>query len=322
MKAVQIQARGKPTLIDTPVPELQAGHALIKTQRVSLCGSDIRWLHHLADADYPTAPGTTGHEMVGIIEAVDDDSGAFAVGDRVLALAPDHRAMATYYLAQLHNLIKLPQGIAPEMLVQAQQLGTVRYACKQLGDISGQRVAIIGQGSAGLWFDVTLREMGIGRIIGIDLEENRLAAARYYGVDATLHNRGGDLAAQLRDLNDGDLPDMVIEAAGEADTIALAVELVRDYGRILYFGVPRMQMVDFPINDFFFKNLSAQAVVYATREANHQSTREAVQMIAEGTVDVEPIITHSIPFKDVLAAYEMHRTRADNAIKIVVNMEG
>ena len=71
MKAVQIIARGQPVIVEAPKPQLRADHAIIKTLRLSLCGSDVRHIHYLPDHSYPTQAGETGHEMVGVIEAID-----------------------------------------------------------------------------------------------------------------------------------------------------------------------------------------------------------------------------------------------------------
>lgn len=54
--------------------------------------------------------------------------------------------------------------------------------------------------------------------------------------------------------------------------------------------------------------------------SNQVSTRMAIDLIASGEIDVSQMITHHIPFADVLDAYELHRTRKDGAIKIVVEM--
>src|SRR5215212_11021 len=152
MKAVQVVARGKAEFVDVPVPELRPGHVLVRTRRLSLCGSDIRMLHFAPDDAYPFPPGTTGHEMVGVIEAIDSPESALRAGDAVLTLAPSHQAMAEYFLAPLEHVIPLParecDGISIEHLLQAQQLGTVLFACQRLPNLMDKTVAVIGQGSA------------------------------------------------------------------------------------------------------------------------------------------------------------------------------
>ena len=138
MKAVQVVARGRAEFVDVPVPRLRPGHVLVRTRRLSLCGSDIRMLHFAPEDAYPFPPGTTGHEMVGVIEDIDAPGSPLQVGDTVLALAPNHQAMAEYFLAPVEHVIPLPSGIPVEHLLQAQQLGTVLFACQRLPNVSGK----------------------------------------------------------------------------------------------------------------------------------------------------------------------------------------
>ena len=321
MKAVQIIARGQPAFVEVAKPRLKAGHALVKALRLSLCGSDIRHIHHLPDHRYPTAPGETGHEMVGQIEAINPEGAGFAVGERVLALAPDHRAMAEYYLAPIDRLLPLRADVPLEHLVQAQQFGTVLYAAKALPDVRGKTAAVIGQGSAGLWFNTVLQARGASKIIALDLKAYRLRLSEHYGASHSIHNANGSPAEAIKAINGGQLPDVVVEAAGEADSIALAVEIARENGFILYFGVPRCETIDFPIWQYFNKTITARAMVHASREADHESTRRALDWISAGKVDVKPMITHTFAFADVLAAYELHRLQDEGAVKIIIDME-
>lgn len=321
MKAIQIISRGNAQFIEAPKPTLQAGHAIIKTQCLSLCGSDVRWLHYKPDSHYPSAAGVTGHEVVGVITEIAENDAGINIGDRVLALAPNHQAMAEYYLATIENLIPLDDDIALEDAVQAQQFGTVMYATKELPDVKGKTVAVIGQGSAGLWFNWVLKERGAEKIIALDLKAFRLQLSEQYGATDTIHNADIDLETALKAINDDELPDVIIEAAGEKESIALAVDIVKDNGFILYFGVPRFETMDFPFNKYFSKTLTAKAIVYATREENHASTRRALNLISSGVVDVKPMLTHTFAFKDVLAAYELHHMQDEGAVKIIVDME-
>jgi L-iditol 2-dehydrogenase len=320
MRAVQVIAPGKATFIETPRPELKPGHALVRTHRLSLCGSDVRMLHYMEPDHYPCAPGTTGHEVVGIVEAVDSPNANFKVGDMALTLAPDHRGMAEYYLAKVEDIFPLSANRPVEHWLQAQQIGTVIYACKLLPNVVGKTVAVIGQGSAGLWYDFMLRRMGARRVIALDLQPHRLKAGELYGATHTIHNVGIDPAQAICDINDGELADVVIEAAGEVDTINLAIDLVKIWGYILYFGVPRASNFNYRFERLFYKRVTAQTTVGAQNDPNHNCTRLALELIASGELDVSPILTHRFPFDQVLDAYELQRTRDEGSIKIVIDM--
>ena len=327
MKAVQVVARGRAEFVDVPEPKVQAGYVLVRTSHLSLCGSDIHMLHYAADSAYPFPPGTTGHEMVGVVEAVGDrvgnqPSAPVQVGDRVLALAPGHKAMCECFSAPFEHVVRLPGGVPMERLLQAQQLGTVLYASRRLPKVAGKDVCVIGQGSAGLWFNFHLRRLGAKRIVALDIEPARLERSTAFGASDIINNRQLDPIAALKAKFDGQLADIVVEAAGEIDAINLAIDLVKPFGEILYFGVPRGQT--FPINfhQFFHKCCRATTIVGASSEPNLPSMKTALDLVANGEADADAIITHRVEFSDVLDAYEMHRTRADGAVKIVIAMPG
>jgi threonine dehydrogenase-like Zn-dependent dehydrogenase len=324
MKALQVVARGKAEFVEVPIPKLRPGYVLVRTQRLSLCGSDIRMLHFAPDDAYPFPPGTTGHEMVGVIEAIDAPDSGHKVGDIALTLAPNHQAMAEYFLAPVEHVIPLPAceraGRSVEHLLQAQQLGTVLFACQLLPDLKDKTVAVIGQGSAGLFFNFRLNRMGAARVIALDTELFRLDRSRDFGATHRVHNASVDPCEAIRQINRGELADVVVEAAGDVPAINLAIDLVRKRGDILYFGYPRGQTIPFNFDVLFHKCCRAQTIVGATVEPNQASTRKAVDLIATRQIDVSTLVTHRIPFANVVDAYELHRTRGDGCLKIVIEM--
>lgn len=322
MKAVQVVARGQAQFVEVPNPELRPGHVLIRTSHLSLCGSDVQMLHFAADGAYPFPSGTTGHEMVGVVEAVGEGDCAFAVGDRVLALAPGHRAMCECYLAPFEHVVPLPNHVPMEILLQSQQLGTVIYASQQLPDVAGKNVAVIGQGSAGLWFNFHLRQLGARRVVALDREAFRLDRSRAFGATDVINNARDNAQASLEQEFHGELADIVIEAAGEVASINLAIELVRKHGDILYFGYPRAQSFDFNFDGWYHKCCRATTIVGASNEPGLASMQRAVELVASGKANAADLITHRVAFADVIEAYETHRTRADGCVKIVIEMPG
>lgn len=320
MKALQVFAPGEAEFVDAPKPELKSGHALIRPLRLSLCASDIFMWRYAPAELYPFPPGSSGHEMVGVIEAIDDPTTALKVGDLTLTIAPEQCAMAEYYLAPLKNVLPLPEGASLEHLVQAQQLGTVIYAWKSMPNIVGKTVAIIGQGSAGMWHNWMARRLGARRVIGIDLQAHRLKVSPNFGATHTIHNATEDPITALKKINDGQLADVVIEAAGEVSSINLAIKLAADYAFVLQFGVPHKQSFAIDYYDMFRRNLTLKSVVLASREPGHTSTVMALDLIASGEIDVSPIVTHRFPFEHVLEAYELQRTYDEGAIKIIIQM--
>ena len=320
MDSLQVVARGKAEFIRTTIPELIEGHAIVQPRHVTLCGSDVWMLSHAPDAAYPFPPGTTGHEVIAEIMELGPGLEGHEVGDFVLAIAPDHRAMAERYLTPQQNLLKLPAGKTREELLMAQQIGTVLYACKQLPSVIGKTVAVVGQGTAGLWFDFVLQRLGAAKVIALDPKYNRLQLAQQYGATDIINIREADPVEQILGINDEKLVDIVVEAAGRESSINLAIELARpDSGFFLQFGVP-YEPISVNYGRIFTKCLKHKSIVHANSEPGHTSTLQALDLIAAGSLNVSAVLTHRFPFDKVLEAYELHQNATDNAVKIVIDM--
>jgi L-iditol 2-dehydrogenase len=307
-------------MVEIPQPTLRPGEALVRTKQVSLCGSDYHTIHYSRPSEYPLPPGMSGHEVVGVVEEVNGVNGAVKVGDAVLALVRGNRGMAEYSAVPVVDLLPLDQRLPSEHLLQAQQLGTVLYASKYLPtSVVAKRVAVIGQGSAGLWWNWVMRRYGARQVIAIDLQGHRVAISEQFGATHTIHNADTDAVAAVSELTGGEMVDIVIEAAGEAETICMAVDLVKNHGAILYFGVPRLETLEFPFWNLFRKTVAVRTIVGALSDPNHECTRMALDLIAKGEAKVGPMITHHFPFEQVFDAYELQTTRDEGAIKIVVD---
>ncbi|MFT5196257.1 MAG: L-iditol 2-dehydrogenase [Cellvibrionaceae bacterium] len=320
MKALQIFAPGEARFVETPKPSPQPGEALIRPVKLSLCASDIWMWRYSPIENFPYPAGSSGHEIVGIVEEINGDLPGMQVGDMTLAIYPAQLGMAEYFVAEFKNVLPVPAGILPEHLVQAQQLGTVIFACKQLPNIVGKSVAVIGQGSAGLWWNTMLNRMGAAEVIGIDLQAHRVKAGLQFGATHTIHNKSADPVPSLKAILDGRLPDVVVEAAGLNESINLAFDIVKEDGFVLQFGVPHEQSFVINYSEIFRKCITLKAIVNASAEPGHTSTLAALQMIAKAEVDASAVITHHFPFDQVLEAYDLQRTRDEGAIKIVIDM--
>lgn len=320
MRATQVMAPGQFQIVEIPKPTPGPNEALIRTSKVSLCGSDYHTIYCSPAAAYPLPPGMSGHEVVGVVEEVNAANAHVKVGDSVLALVRGNSGMQEYSAVPIDDLLLLSDQRPTAELLQAQQLGTVFYASQHLPtNVVGKRVVVIGQGSAGLWWNFVMRRLGARQLIAIDLQGHRLSISEQYGATHTLHNADVDTLTAVSELTNGELADIVIEAAGEAETIQMAVSLVRKNGTILYFGVPRVHELEFPFFELFRKTALVRTIVGALADPNHECTRMALDLIERGEAKVTPMLTHNFPFDQVIDAFELQATRDEGAIKIVVD---
>ncbi len=322
MRAVHIVAPGRPEFVEIPVPELRRGCGLVRPLMIAVCGSDVRSVYYAPAEEYPLAVTRGGHEIIARIEALPGPAPGLREGQVVMALVAGDLGMSEYVLAPVENLLPLPEGRPLEQLLMAQQLGTVIFGCKRLPSVVGLDAAVIGQGSVGLFFDAMLRRLGARRVVAMDLLDTRVEAARKAGATHAFNNGRCDPVATVKEMLEGQLTDLVVEAAGEPETINLMPSLVKERGTILSFGLLHgPHTIPFNYYNLYRKSCALLTVGGGTaQEPGRKSVRQALDMIGRGEIDVSWMVTHRFPFDRVKEAYEMARTRADGAIKVVVQM--
>ena len=331
MRAASLVGRGKTDIIDAPVPETPEGHALVQPLLIAICGSDLMKIYHdLVPVEfYPLPPGVSGHEVIARVISINrgqepDPSypwGPVKEGDIVLALVPVvENAMSEYATATIENLLPLPPGKPVDQLILAQQLGTVLYACKRLPNIVGKTAVVIGQGSAGLFFNFMLRRMGAEKVVALDHSDARLDMGKKFGADVVFNNKDADPIEFVLNEVGAEGADLVVEAVGEEETYNLLPQLIKKFGYLLYFGVPHKLRFDFDVMTWFRKTPNCIVSVNANFDPGNQCMVQALDMIAKGDVDVTPMLTHSFKFDEVAKAYELAYTREDGAGKVLVKM--
>ena len=303
---------------EIPVPEPEPGLVLVRTNLASICGSDLHIVYMGWNVyEFPLEHGHPGHEGVG--EVLDGGGTEFSPGDLVLT-APNiwkSKTFAQYQLIEPNFLLKLPTDVPQAHLLMAQQLGTVVFACRKLPSLLGQTVAVIGQGSVGLFHDFMLRRLGAHRIIGIEPVPERLAAGQRMGIDEAVDVTGRRATEAVLDLTGGEGADLVIEAVGSTETLNQTLKMVRPLGRIAVFGLPpTMERVPFDWDTFFRKRLDMHTVFGGQDEPGLPAFALAVDFIARGEIDMAPFVTHQFPITQVQEAFDLADSKEDGALKV------
>ena len=323
MLAMQAAARQDVRIVEIPIPTPSEGQALVKMELASICGSDLHIVDYgwLVD-EYPLRPGYPGHEGIGTV--VNANGTGLDEGDRVLVTPAiwDSLCFAEYQALGTNFLTVLPAASSqkPDHLLMAQQLGTVIFAAKRLPNLLGQTCVVMGQGSAGLFWNFVLKRLGAGRVIAIEPIAHRLRVGAGFGSDERI---GDTFAAATRAVLalTGEGADVVVEAIGTKETHAQALELVRPDGQVVWFGVPQSaELIPFNFDLFFRKRISAYSPLGAQDETELSSFRQALNWIDDGVIDMSEIVTHTFPLARIDEAFKVARERANDAVKIVVTM--
>lgn len=323
MRAATLVRSGVLSVGDFPVPRPGPGEVLVAMSYASICGSDLHVIfdgYHrpelLGKAGYP------GHEGVGVI--VESDDPAFPEGCPVLTVPIGSRGFcfADYQAASVGQLIRLPEASDLRRMLMAQQLGTTVFALKKFlpGAEIPRTVAVIGAGSAGLFFLQQLLALGVETLLISDLDADRVERARRLGATLALHEPAESLLEAVNDLTDGLGVDLVIEAAGYDATRATALAAVRVQGRAGMFGYPEVDGpgAPFPVAMAFHKSVSVDWVSGTQSEPGLTSFRTAVELIGSSGLSVDHCLESSYPLDRSVEAVAAAREHGRGAAKITI----
>jgi L-iditol 2-dehydrogenase len=321
MKVLQVIRPRSFDLIEVPVPQLPPeadDHIVVRTEWVSLCGSDIPFFTGSKRfRPYPLLPGAPIHECVG--EVVESASGLFRPGDKVLAIPDGDQGLAEFFLAQTAKTISLSPDIKdPGIACVIQPLSTVMNAMDRLGDFRGKSIAVMGLGSIGLLFCWLAKKGGASSIIGIDPVSERCRMAESLGATQTICSRGIEVVHGMRMFPDRrNPPDICIEVVGhQMDTINDCLELVRKYGTVVAFGVPDHPVYALEYEVFFRKN----AVLMGTVTPDWaEYLPRARDLFLDNGPELSRLVTHRLTIREAEKAFNMYERHEDGIVKAVLD---
>jgi threonine dehydrogenase-like Zn-dependent dehydrogenase len=130
-------------------------------------------------------------------------------------------------------------------------------------------------------------------VIGVDLDDAKLATARSAGAAETINTKTGELHAQLLEKTAGRGPDVVIEAIGTAATYRAAVEEVAYAGRVVYIGWAKEE-VTYETRPFVHKELD----ILGSRNAVAEDFRAVIRMLEAKRFPVDAAVTHTVALEE------------------------
>jgi L-iditol 2-dehydrogenase len=255
-------------------------------------------------------------------EVVESRCPGFEPGERVLTVpyAVAGRCLAEFQALPGSACIRLPDTAPLSHLLMAQQLGTVVYALRSHPlDVVGKDAAVIGQGSAGAFFTFLLKRAGAARVLVSDKSPARLAYSRQLGADLAVDAGAADFRSAVMGATGGRGASVVVEAVGSREAFALSLELAEAGATLVWYGLPE-DGDDYPFSfrEFFRRRLTAHTKFGAQGEPGLESFRYAVRMIADGAIDVAPLLSHMLPIERVGEAFHIARDRTGNALKVSI----
>jgi (R,R)-butanediol dehydrogenase/meso-butanediol dehydrogenase/diacetyl reductase len=239
-----------------------AGDVVLEVTRAAICGTDAsEWDH----GPVLCRPGVVlGHEFVGCVVGLGENVTTLRLGDRVVSgagiscgacrwcrggrtnLCAEYRTLGLQVDGGLAEFVTSPAAIChavpdacdDDAAAMTQPLAVALHALSRVSQAPDDAVAVIGAGGIGSFIiAAAARRARGGRVVAIDVDDERLATARALGASQTVNATGADLADLLRELTDGVGFDIVIEASGAPHAPSAAIAGTRRGGRVLLVGL-------------------------------------------------------------------------------------
>ena len=337
MKAAVYYSNRDIRIQEYPVPEIGDDEILVRVRACGICGSDVmEWYRK------KKAPLVLGHEMTGDIVETGENVENYTVGDRVFVshhvpcntchycLNGHHTVCDTLRSTNFYpggfsdyvrvpainvdrGVFRLPDEMSYEQGAFIEPLGCVYRGQRMAGFQPGMSVLIIGSGVTGLLFLKLLQALGAGRIFVSDTVEFKRKKALEFGADGVFDARE-NIPERLKEQNNGRLADIVVTTTGAVPAVKTAFDSVDRGGTILFFAPP---MPEAGINLPLARLWKDEITLKTTYAASPHDLTKAIELIREGRVKVEALITHRLPLERAEEGFRL-AAESKESLKVII----
>lgn len=281
-----------------------------------------------------------GYSLCGVVEQVGPGIDDVKVGDLVACAGNEHALHAELNWVPKNLYAPVPDGLAPRHAafgtVGSIAMQGVRRGEPQLGDVA----LVIGLGLIGQLVVQLLAASGV-RVVGVDPAPVRCELAERLGAAACGDPESAAVEAAVAELTDGHGVDQVYLAAGGGSNqpVELAARLCRDRGRVVDIGKCRL---DLPWNAYYEKELDVRFSrsygpgrydpeyelegrdypIGYVRWTERRNLACFLDLLARGSVDVEPLVSHIADFDDAVETYQRLKDGDLKAVAVLFRYPG
>lgn len=330
--AVVAHAKGDLRVEEVPLGVPAADEAVVEVLYGGICGSDLHyWLHGAAGESILRAPLVLGHEISGrVVRAAADGTGpeagtAVAVhpatpgpgaarypadrpnlspGCTYLGSAARYPhtdgAFSRYVTLPVRMLRALPADLELRTAALIEPASVAWHAVARAGDVSGKTALVIGSGPIGALAVAVLKRAGAARIVAVDMHAKPLEIAAAVGADEVLAAGDAEAIAAVE-------ADVVIESSGNHHGLASAIRGAVRGGTVVMVGLlptgPQPVLISLAIT----RELDLKGSFRFNDEID-----DVIAALADGTLNIEPVITHQYPVQDAIEAFTIARNSAES----------
>ncbi|HTM90836.1 MAG TPA: zinc-binding alcohol dehydrogenase family protein [Flavisolibacter sp.] len=318
-------------------PELKKDQAIIKIKRIGICGTDL----HAFEGTQPyfNYPRILGHELAGELMEFDNAPGYnageavsfipyFNCGICIACRRGKTNCCVNMQVCGVHvdggmvEYLSVPsssllhgEGLSFDELALVEPLAIGAHGVRRAAVEPGEFVLVIGAGPIGLGTMEFARIAG-AQVIALDINEQRLQFCKdKLKVAHTINAFSTDVTEQLKQITNGDMPTVVIDATGSLKAIINAFQYMAHGARYILIGLQKGD-ISFSHPEFHKK----EGTLMSSRNATRQDFEHVIANMKKGEVKPTTYITHRVAFDNVKEEFEAWLNPANGVIKAMVEM--
>jgi L-idonate 5-dehydrogenase len=344
MDALVIHSAGDLRVEDIPTPPVLAQQLRVRVRFGGICGSDLHYFQHGGFGTVRVKePMVLGHEVAGVIAEIGSEVSGFAPGERI-AISPsrpcglcrfcqqglqNHCLDMRYYgsamrtphvqgafrreiVVDTRQAHKLAGTLSDREGSMAEPLAVALHAVRRAGPLLGQNVLVTGCGPIGALVVIAARRAGAANIVVTDIGAYPLRSALKVGADEAINvaERPDGLSGFTVDKGQFDV---LFEASGNERALRGAFDALRPRGIIVQLGLGGD--MNLPVNTLVAKEFDLRGAFRF-----HEEFAIAVELLNRGLVDVKPLISATVPYRDAGRAFALAADRSQ-AMKVLLDFE-
>ena len=316
---------------EVPVPKVGDDQVLVKIMNIDICGSDIHVYH--GKHPFTKYPVTQGHEVSGEITELGKNVTGFQVGQKVTIepqvycghcypcrhgkynLCEELKVMgfqttgtaSEYFAVDASKVTPIPEEMSYEEGAMIEPLAVAVHAVKQMGDVKGMNIAVLGAGPIGNLVAQSAKGMGAAKVMITDVSDLRLEKAKECGIDVCVNTKEKDFGEAMVEAFGPDKADVIYDCAGNNITMGQAIVLVAVFAD--------MATIDLAVaNDH-------ELDIKSTMMYRHDDYVDAIDLVNAEKVHLRPLISKTFAFKDYLKAYQYIDANRETTMKVIINVQ-
>ncbi|HEV2121291.1 MAG TPA: zinc-binding dehydrogenase, partial [Chloroflexota bacterium] len=296
MRAMLLIEPGRFGPEDRPRPAPGAAELLIQTEACGLCASELDVF--LGRNPWQQYPALLGHEGVGRVIATGAEASGWQVGD-LASVAIGGGCYADAFTVKSDEALHVPDDLAPHLAL-AEPLSCAINSLMEIAPPPDSRIVVLGAGFMGLALTQLLRDTSPQWLLVAARRADAQALAR--GLGATEACSTDQVQQRVWELTGGEGADIVVEATGSEQMLAISASLLRPEGTLAIVGYHQGAGRQVPIHEWNWKALSIANCHFRSRARMVDGARRGLALATRGTLDIARLVTHQFPLSDIQRA--------------------